>query len=73
MLNSRGCFYSTIMQDPLADGPTIQAAATRALAAGCTLNKVRPLLLEECCAKLSQTSYLMPGTADARSGLQSRL
>ncbi|CAL5219252.1 g1048 [Coccomyxa viridis] len=25
--------------DPLADGPTIQAAATRALAAGCTLNK----------------------------------
>ena len=31
------------MQDPLADGPTIQAAATRALAAGCTLNKVNHL------------------------------
>ncbi len=27
-------------QDPLADGPTIQAAGTRALAAGCTLDKV---------------------------------
>ncbi|CAK0744552.1 hypothetical protein CVIRNUC_001557 [Coccomyxa viridis] len=26
--------------DPLADGPTIQAAGTRALAAGCTLDKV---------------------------------
>ena len=28
------------MQDPLADGPTIQAAATRALANGTTLDKV---------------------------------
>lgn len=29
------------LQDPLADGPTIQAAGTRALAAGCTLDKVQ--------------------------------
>jgi D-alanyl-D-alanine carboxypeptidase len=28
--------------DPLADGPTIQAAATRALQQGTTLDKVRP-------------------------------
>ena len=42
----RRCFNLPLtMQDPLADGPTIQAAATRALAAGCTLNKVRPLVL----------------------------
>ena len=32
--------YTVTSQDPLADGPTIQAAGTRALAAGCTLDKV---------------------------------
>jgi tryptophan synthase alpha chain len=32
--------------DPLADGPVIQAAATRALAAGATLDKVLQLVKE---------------------------
>ena len=32
--------------DPLADGPVIQAAATRALAAGATLDKVLALVKE---------------------------
>ena len=32
--------HNVTSQDPLADGPTIQAAGTRALAAGCTLDKV---------------------------------
>lgn len=33
-----------MMQDPLADGPTIQAASTRALASGTTLDKVSMML-----------------------------
>jgi tryptophan synthase alpha chain len=37
--------------DPLADGPVIQAAATRALAGGATLDKVLQLVKEvRCCA-----------------------
>ena len=38
--------------DPLADGPVIQAAATRALAGGATLDKVMQLVKE---ARLAST------------------
>ncbi len=36
LLNSAGI----VMQDPLADGPTIQSASTRSLAKGTTVSKV---------------------------------